>query len=63
MLKNIGEQSCWKDHNGTVTLRAADRVRFSLFFKLLKRLGESLPLLVRVFCIYLYNTRLNSGCK
>jgi len=62
-LKNIGEQSCWKEHNGTVTLLEVGQGCFSLPIKRLNRPGESLPLLVRVFCIYLYNTRTNFGCE
>lgn len=52
-LKNIGKQSCWKEHNGTVTL-AGGHGCFSLLSSSQKRQGKSHLLLVRVFCIYLY---------
>jgi hypothetical protein len=35
-LKNIGEQSCWKDHNGTVTLPGRQASPLLLVFQAFK---------------------------
>lgn len=61
-LKNIAEQSLCKEHNGTVPCWPGQGC-FPLLFKLLERACQSLLPLARVFCIYLYNTSLNSGCE